>query len=272
MFASQFDGFSQSQASQSPDSSQSPAKGRETHGLIPVTVKQISEASQSGDGKSNFFINGVELTNVTLVGMLINKVERVTDVSFTIDDGTGQINCKRWVNETFDTKEMEEIVDGMYVRVNGHLKNFQSIKQLGAFSVRPVTNYDEITFHFIDCIHAHLLSAKVQQGDGSTQSQINESSLSTPVRNVSKEYQTVSSSLISGQSIADGLKGCDQLVLDFLQQPSNFALEKGVHIDEMSQKLKFPVEKIMESIRSLEEEGLIYSTVDEFHYKSTASC
>lgn len=33
---------------------------------------------------------------VTLIGMVSKKAERVTDVSFTIDDGTGQIHCNRW--------------------------------------------------------------------------------------------------------------------------------------------------------------------------------
>lgn len=27
---------------------------------------------------------------------------------------------------------------------------------------RPVTNFDEITFHFIDCIHSHLQNSKQQ--------------------------------------------------------------------------------------------------------------
>lgn len=36
--------------------------------------------------------------------------------------------------------------------------------------------------------------------------------------------------------IADGLKACDQLVLDFLHQPSNFALEKGVHMEKEPEK------------------------------------
>ncbi|XP_011002336.1 PREDICTED: uncharacterized protein LOC105109348 isoform X2 [Populus euphratica] len=40
--------------------------------------------------------------------------------------------------------------------------------------------------------------------------------------------------------------------------------EKGMHMDELCQQLKLPMEKIKESIRSLEDGGLIYSTVDEF--------
>lgn len=81
--------------------------------------------------------------------------------------------------------------------------------------------------------------------------------------------------------------------------------EKGFHVDELAQKLKLPKNKIMylslplflsvslwlllsvslihdpgnflflisgrESIRALEDEGMIYSTIDEFHFKATSS-
>lgn len=39
---------------------------RETHGLVPVRVKQISEAHQSGDEKLNFVINGADVANVCM--------------------------------------------------------------------------------------------------------------------------------------------------------------------------------------------------------------
>ncbi|KAF5461513.1 hypothetical protein F2P56_017609 [Juglans regia] len=259
-----------SQQSQPTDSPFSSAKSRETQGLVPVTVKQISEASQYGDEKSNFVINGVDVANVTVVGMVFDKAGRNTDIGFTIDDGTGRIGCRRWMNENFDTIEMEEILDGMYVRVNGHLKSFKGVKQLVAFSVRPVTNFDEVTFHFIDCIHNYLQSKSQLQGVTPTQMQPVDTSLSPSVKSASSGYQTAPSSQFSGQSSnIDGVKSCDQLVIDYLQQPASIGQEKGVHRDELSRQLKFSVEKIMESIRSLEEEGLIYSTIDEFHYKST---
>ncbi|PON73018.1 Replication factor A protein [Parasponia andersonii] len=276
--ASQFDatsafsggGFVSLQSTQLNDAGPSPAKSRETHGLIPVTVKQISEAYHSGDEKSNFVINGVEAANVTLVGLVSDKKERNTDVSIFLDDGTGRINCRRWVNENFDAKEMEGIEDGMYVRVNGHLKIFQGTRQLVAFSVRPVTNFDEISFHFIECIHNYLQGSKSQQGNAVTRPQSSDSAFSTPVRSGSNGYQTAPSNQLSGQISFDGQKGCDQLVLDYLQLPSSIGKEKGIHRDELSQQLKIPAEKIMESIRSLEDEGLIYSTIDEFHFKSAA--
>ncbi|CAK9137957.1 unnamed protein product [Ilex paraguariensis] len=144
MYNNQFDGnaafsgggFMPSQATQTADPTFPPAKSRDSQPLLPLTVKQISEAFQSSDDKSNFLIDGVDVNNVTLVGMVHNKAERVTDVSFVLDDGTGRIDCNRWVNEAVDTKEMEGIMDGMYVRVHGHLKGFQGKRQLVVFSIR----------------------------------------------------------------------------------------------------------------------------------------
>ncbi|KAK3037691.1 hypothetical protein RJ639_030635, partial [Escallonia herrerae] len=142
MFTSQFDGnsafsgggFMSSQSSQGIDSGFSPAKSRETPAHIPVTVKQIKEASHSGDEKPKFVVGSVDVSNVTVVGLVSGKAVRVTDVGFTLDDGTGRINCNRWINEGHDSKEMENIEDGMYVRVNGHIRSFQGKRQIAAFS------------------------------------------------------------------------------------------------------------------------------------------
>ncbi|KAM2377395.1 hypothetical protein ACFX1X_044007 [Malus domestica] len=121
---------------------------------------------------------------------------------------------------------MQEIEDGMYVRVNGHLKVFQGVRQIVAFYVRPVKNFDEVTFHFIECIHTHLQMSKLQlQGNAATQTRPMNSSLNTPVGSRSTGYQTAPSNQFSGQFSVHGLKSCDQLVLDYLQQPSSiFAL------------------------------------------------
>lgn len=31
--------------------------------------------------------------------MVFDKAEKVTDVGFTVDDGTGRIGCRRWYDE-----------------------------------------------------------------------------------------------------------------------------------------------------------------------------
>ncbi|KAL2554221.1 Replication protein A 32 kDa subunit B [Forsythia ovata] len=262
-------GFMPSQATQTADHSFSPAKNRDAQSLLPLTVKQISEAFQASDDKVNFLIDGVDVNNVKLLGMLYDKAERITDVSFVLDDGTGRIDCHRWVNEAVDTKEMELVLNGMYVKVHGHLKGFQGKKQLMIYSVRPVTDYNEIAYHFADCVYVHCHNTRLRklQDAATAPTHMPNSAVNT----TSKGFQSNPSNHFSVQYNMDGLKGIDKLVLDYLQQPPCLAQEKGVHRNELAQQLNLPEHKILEAIESLESEGLVYSTIDEYHYKSTAN-
>ncbi|KAL6521187.1 hypothetical protein OROGR_017756 [Orobanche gracilis] len=294
-------GFMPSQATQTADPSFSPAKNRDAQALLPLTVKQINEAFQSSDDKANFLIDGVDVNNVKLVGMLNEKTERVTDVTFVLDDGTGCINCQRWVNEAVDMKEMDLLLNGMYVKVHGHLKGFQGKKQLMVYSVRfvcasvslysyiivvpfptlhnkliehairPLTDYNEIANHFADCIYVHCYNIRIRKIPDATQvsGHIPNSAVNTP----SKGYQPTSSNhaSVSVQYNMDGVKGIEKAVLNYMQQPSCLVGAKGVHYREVAQRLNIPENKIIEIMKSLEVEGLVYSTIDDNHFKSTAN-
>ncbi|CDP10584.1 unnamed protein product [Coffea canephora] len=260
-------GFMPSQATQTTaDASYSPAKNRDTQTLIPLTVKQISEAFHSSDDKMNLLVDGVEVNNVKMVGLLKNKTERVTDIQFVVDDGTGCIDCFRWVNEAVDSKEMERVMDGMYVVIHGHLKGFQGKKQMMVYSVRPVTEYNEIANHFADCIYVHCYNTRLQKLQENTSTSVNvpNSGFNTPV----KGYQPSLSNQFSGQYTVDRLEGVEKLILDYLQQPALLESVKGASRDELAQRLNVPLERILKAIEWLECEGFIYSTIDEFHFKS----
>lgn len=260
---------SQSTQSVDPSFSSSSSKNRDSQPLLPLTVKQISEALQSIDDKANFFIDGVDVNNVTLVGLVFNKTERVTDVAFVIDDGTGRIDCIKWNSEAVDNKEMERILNGMYVRVHGHLKGFQGKKQLVVFSVRPLDDYNEIAYHFVECMYVHNYNTKIRklQGVGPTHSMTN------TAFGASRGYQSAPPNQYSGAGHTgmDALKEIDQMVIDYLQQPQCLSREKGVPINEISQRLNMSAEKVTISIKSLEDDGLVYSTIDDYHYKSTGN-
>ncbi|GKA32176.1 replication protein A 32 kDa subunit A [Tanacetum coccineum] len=219
---SQFDGGSQMASSPA-----TAAASRDTIGLVPLTIKQISEASHSGDDKSNFVLSGSHVVN--------------------FDDGTVKLSCKKWVNEPVDKLLMEEVRDGIYVHVDGHLKSFRGERHVDVFSVRPVTNFDEITFHFVACIHNHVRTSKDQkmQGNGTTSSDGINSTPHTPIQNGTNGSKLAPSSQLSVPFSVDGLKGFDQMVLAYLQLPENYGNEKGFHTDELAQKLKLPKNKIM---------------------------
>ncbi|MFS7944502.1 putative replication protein A [Helianthus anomalus] len=276
MYGGEFDGaaafsgggFMPSQATQTTDPFPSAlSKHRDKQTLIPLTVKQINKALLSNDDKVNFLIDGVDVNNVKLVGMVLNKAERVTDVSFVLYDGTGRIDCNRWVHEAVDTKEMEAILEGMYVRVHGQLKGFQGKKQLVVFGIKPVTDFDEITHHFVECIYVHSYNTKLmkQQPSSSNQTHMPGSAVTT------QTYQTAPSNQFTGQYVANGLQGIEKMVLDYLHLPASIARDSGVHQEELATQLGIPLDKIQATLNCLVDEGLVYNSVDDFHFKSAAN-
>ncbi|KAI9085144.1 hypothetical protein K1719_032855 [Acacia pycnantha] len=269
MHSSQFDGaaafsgggFMPSQATQGPESSFSFSKNRDAQSLLPLTVKQINDAFLLSDDKSNMIIDGVDVNNVTLVGRVCNKAGRITDVTFILDDGTGRIECSKWLQEDVDTNEAEGIRDGMYVRLHGHLKGFQGKRTLNVFSFRPLNDFNEIASHFIDCIYVHLYNTRIRTSVPNQQS-MNNSLPTNPTRGL----QAAPPSQFSGQH-NNGQKSVEDMVLDILHLPSNRAKEEGVSRDLIAQHLGIPLDKLLLSIKNLIEEGAIYEAVAD-HYKS----
>ncbi|KAG4383485.1 hypothetical protein AAZX31_13G080300 [Glycine max] len=269
--ASQFDGnaafsgggFMPSQTTQGPDSSFVPSKNRDAQSLLPLTVKQIYDASQSSDDKINLIIDGVDVTNVTLVGRVSNKAGRITDVTFVLDDGTGRIECNKWLHEAVDTNEAEAILEGMYARLHGQLKHFQGKRTLNVFSFRPVTDFNEIASHFTDCIYVHLYNSKLRTSVPNQQH-------SSPIPpTIGYQAQVVPPTNQFSDQHVNGQKGVtvEAMVLDFLHHPANSSRNEGVHRDHIAQHLGISLDKLMLAVKNLIDEGAIYETIGD-HYKS----
>ncbi|KDP36391.1 hypothetical protein JCGZ_08660 [Jatropha curcas] len=258
-------GFMPSQATQPADSSSFPSssRNRETRCLLPLTLKQICELPSNDE--SNFLIDGVEVTNVTIVGRVCQKEDKASEYTFLVDDGTGQIECTRWVQERIDTDEVEGILIGRYVRVHGHLRGLQGRRFINAFSIRPITDFNEITSHFIECIYVHFYNTRIRSA--TTQPQMANSTMNTPL----KGYETAPPNQSSAYSSTDGLNSLGQMILNFLQQPPYLASEDGVHINVIARQLNMPMKKLMEELQSLVDNGFIYSTIDDDHFKSTVN-
>ncbi|KAH0457033.1 hypothetical protein IEQ34_014940 [Dendrobium chrysotoxum] len=208
---------------------------------------------------------------VKLLGIMMNKIERVTDVSFALDDGTGRINVNRWwvlcslVNETSDTNEMAIVQNGMYVTIRGSLKGFQGKRQVVAYSVRPVIDFNEVTLHYLECIHVHLDNTRPKANTviGTV----------TPNQNDIKGFQTPLTNPIPGMKFSDN--EIQKRVLDVFMEPASLVREQGLHIDEVIRRLRFATEEYhlkslscRDAISYHNDLGHIYSTIDDFHFKS----
>ncbi|KAL4377436.1 hypothetical protein GQ457_02G010200 [Hibiscus cannabinus] len=251
-------GFMPSQATQ-PVPNRPSSKKSDARCLVPLTVKQLKDLSRVGE--SGISIDG---NNILLVGMVSKIDNAVSDSTFRVDDGTGWVECTKWIHEHVDSAEVDAISVGMYVRVCGQFKCIQSGRTLHAFSIRPVTDFNEIVNHFIECIYVHLYNTKLR-GGMTAQPQAVNSNFGDSIKGYG--YQTNLTSQFSGQHYTDEqIRGVSSRVLQFLRRPACRASETGASSDVVARELNVSYDKIRKSLDFLVAEGLVYSTTDD-HYK-----
>ncbi|KAB2079464.1 hypothetical protein ES319_A05G005200v1 [Gossypium barbadense] len=255
-------GFMPSQATQTaPDRPSYSSKNSDARCLTPVTVKQLKDLSKVGE--SGISIDGVDVNNIVLVGIISKIDNAVSDCTFRVDDGTGWVECTKWIHEHVDSVEVDVISVGMYVRVYGQFKSIQSRRSIHTFSIRPITDFNEIAHHFLECIYVHLYNTKLRPRmtnatDGMTaQPQVANSNSGNHIMGFS--HQTNSTNQI---------RGISSMVLQYLRRPACLASEMGVSSDIVARELNVSVDKVRKTLDFLASEGLVYTTTDD-HYKFT---
>ncbi|CAL1358560.1 unnamed protein product [Linum trigynum] len=258
-------GFMPSQATQPHDSfaSSSASKNRDSKVLLPLTVKQMSELANTDE--SNFTVDGVVVNTVVVVGRVCRKEDKLNEFTFLVDDGTGVIGCCKWIQEPLDNEEIGGISIGTYVRVHGHLRSLQGRRFINVFSIRPVTDFNEVASHLIECIYVHFYNTKMKGAPLTN-------SIPPSSNNFSRGLQSAplnqpAAAFQGGDGIND--LGCK--ILDLLKQPQYLSIEEGVHQETIALQLNLPMHIIREGIDTLIDNGFMYSSIDEFHFKSAVN-
>ncbi|EGX92703.1 DNA-directed RNA polymerase I subunit RPA1 [Cordyceps militaris CM01] len=157
----------------SQQGSQSGGKAYQDDSLRPVTVRQIIEAEEGYSG-GDFKIDGASAPQVTFVGQIRSVNAQATNITLKIDDGTGQIEVKKWIDG--DKPEDPEAYElDSYVRVWGRLKSFSNKRHVGAHVIRPVTDFNEVNYHMLEAtyVHLHFTRGPLGGGGGGAQQQQN---------------------------------------------------------------------------------------------------
>lgn len=137
--------------------------------LRPVTIAQIRSAQQS-HADADFKIDGVDVGQLTFVAVVRNISRNATNVSFNVEDGTGSIDVRQWLDSNSDdTGKASEIASNQYVRVLGTIKSFQGKKSISSGHMRVVPDYNEVLFHKLEAVWVHLqLTGAGGAGAGAT--------------------------------------------------------------------------------------------------------
>ncbi|XP_072316553.1 replication protein A 32 kDa subunit [Eucyclogobius newberryi] len=243
----------------SPSMSQGGEKKGRTRAtqIIPCTVSQLMSASQADEA---FKVGDVEVAQVTIVGIIRSTDKSMTNIQYKVDDMTGApMDVKQWVDTEDPGVDSTVLPPGTYVKVSGNLRSFQNHRSVVAFSVRPLEDMNEITSHMLEVVHAHMALCKPQ----STTSAGGMTSSMTPMSRTNMGGMGAE----ANHMVNNGLSASQNQVLSLIRSCPD---QEGISIQDIKQRLSgMSINIIKQALEFMSNEGHIFSTIDEDHYKST---
>ncbi|KXJ92183.1 hypothetical protein Micbo1qcDRAFT_134259 [Microdochium bolleyi] len=219
--------------------------------LRPVTIKQIIDAEQSSP-EDPFRIDGQEITQVTFVGMVRSISPQTTNITYKIDDGTGVIEVKQWLDsdkQDENSSKADTPLDS-YVRVWGRVRNFNR-RHIGAHVIKPVTDFNEVNYHLLEATYVHLFFTKgglpsggAANGAGSGDGMFVDNDGGN-----------------SGGANLTGMSPNARKMFQWLQNAEGG--NEGVNLHVIAQGARMSVPDVMAASEELIGPGLIYTTVDD---------
>ena len=237
-----------------------------------VTVKQILDCPQSPSDSTQFVMDGQELGQVTLVGCIRRIVQQSTNTNYTLEDGTGSIEAKLW----FDANESEylsnkrgAVRENSYVHMVAVVRFVAGRRMLNVTKIRPVQDFNEVTFHLLEAISSYLQLTRGQPGQqGGMRAG---SGMAGGARMPSNNDYPTNSAYAPQQAMGGGGSG----MMDDFSPLQRSVLEKaaelgrgadGVQIDLLRKRvaaLGFPEANVSEAVDWLMGEGHLYQTTDD---------
>ena len=137
---------------------------------------------------------------------------------------------------------------------------------MGVVDIKLVTDFNEVTYHQIEAAYTAL-----KANSSTTQRTAATAASSTPLTAYGAPVQQQASYMGDGSGAmaggaAAGVGGPSQVVLQaFMHHPS----EQGASVREVAERTGLSLAAVRKAVAELSEDGHLYSTIDEDHYKST---
>jgi len=126
--------------------------------LLPTTIKQLITSPFENDALS---IDGVAPDIVKFMGMIESIEEHSTVIAFRVNDGTGTIEIKAYIEkESSGTPKYRDCREGAYVRVAGTMKLYNEERHVLLFDMQVVKDFNEMTHHMLEVVMSHCQNTK----------------------------------------------------------------------------------------------------------------
>ncbi|PIK52876.1 replication protein A2, 32kDa [Apostichopus japonicus] len=247
----------------SPTPTQS--RGKRAQNLIPCTIAQILTSKAIDDG---FRCGEVDLHQVSIVGVILNMDMQATHIRYELDDMSGPtMEIRQWIDsdENSAPEQQPEVHHhGTYVKVIGSVRAFGGKTTVSPFKIAPLTDLNEITVHMLEVIHAHMYLTKKKQQTGMPGTPA-ASGMSMQTPNKMQGTQGGDYNNIPNHGLNTVQRDVHQLIVGCPD-------EQGISLNQLKAALtskRVSMDHIKAAVEFLSNEGHIYSTIDDDHFKST---
>jgi len=238
------------------------SKKTSQHSLRPLSILAMHNAQQA-HGEANFTVDGVEIGQITVVAQVIEDVDpQATNMLFRIDDGTGRIDARHWLEQHESASDFTHIKEGSYVRLMGTLKQINNKRHLTAPTIR-IASPKEFLFHKADVI---LVWAQMTLGLPSGQSVHMSDALATAGSGGSA-YSAGGQTTLAEKANYAHLPVLERTILECIQ--SGPKREDGINVEYIAKRVcsgSVSANDLSTALDRLMDDGHIYSTIDESHF------
>jgi len=249
-----------------------PAKpSKEQKTLLPLTVHQVLNAGQDEPDAPTFKVDGCDLHQVKIVGQILDIVETAVMRAYKIDDGTGILSCHVFSEQDESEYAQERrsyCQKGAYVGVVGQVRDYQGKRHVSVHDMRVVKDGNEITYHLLEAIWVHCQNTKGRMlKPGAAVG----SGMGLGMGMGMGGYGGVSGKMMMAGpgGMNGGTNDVHEAVLNAFMEYSmgDNGAELATVVRALSGKLS--ANQIQQATEFLAQEGRLYTTLDENHYKPT---
>ncbi|TDZ47222.1 Replication factor A protein 2 [Colletotrichum trifolii] len=232
--------------------------------LRPVTIKQIIDAEEAYPG-ADFRIDGSTVTQITFVAQIRQVSPQPTNITLKLDDGTGVIEVKKWVDtDKKDDADSNLELEG-FVRVWGRLKSFNNKRHVGAHFIRPVTDYNEVQYHLLEATYVSLTFTRGPLNAGGAGAGQGGAGGDSMFVDGGDGYGGGAPQGGAGAGAHAGkLRGCSaaaQKMFNFINNAPGG--NEGVHLNQIASGAGLSTRDVVGASDELLGQGLIYTTIDD---------
>lgn len=230
-----------------------------------MTIKQLLDCKEPYPG-GELELDGRQITQVTFVGQVRSVNPQATNVTYRIDDGTGIVDVKKWVDpDKLDADGSGETPFALdaYVRVMGRLNSFNNKRHVGAHVIRPVTDFNEVNYHLLEATYVHLLLTRGDPQQGAQQQGRQQGAAGGNAGDGDSMfvdgggYGTANEIQVK---VAACSRTAQRLYNWMAHSPGG---NEGLHINVMASGTGLSLREVMSAIEELSTQGVVYCTLDD---------